>query len=316
MSPQQIMAEAVDRRADVWAASVCLWEALTGMRLFRAEVQATIALKVLNDPIPPPSAYRPECTPALDAVVLRGLSRDLSQRYATARDMAVALERAQQPATPRIVGEWVQELGGEPLLSRASRIEEIESSSGLPSTSTLLATSAETAAAAQPRAPYPSISQSQFEVPASATQARLSLARDQAEQARQGRGRAGLIALAVMIAGGLVAGAVFVTRAPSTTRGPAAGAPGSALPAMTAAPPNTAAVAANSTPSASASAPTAPTAPTASTTPAAKAAPTPARAAPPRPTAKPTATAAPAQNRCDPPFTIVDGIKKPKPECL
>lgn len=309
MSPQQVMAEAIDRRADVWSASVCLWEALTGMRLFRAEVQATIAMKVLHDPIPPPSAYRRGCTPELDAVVLRGLSRDLSQRYATAKDMAVALERAQQPATPRIVGEWVQELGGESLLTRAARIEEIESSASLPSASALLAASAETASGAHPRAPYPPVLPSQFENPASATQARLSLARDQAEQARQGRGRVGLLALAVMVAGALVAGAVIVTRAPSPPRGTAATAPPSATPTLAAAP--------SSAPTMAAPSPSAGTTATASATASAsspKAAP--ARTAPPRPTTKPVATAPPAPNRCDPPFTIVDGIKKPKPECL
>lgn len=310
MSPQQIMAEQVDRRADVWAASVCLWEALTGMRLFRAEVQATVALRVLNDPIPPPSVYREGCSPELDAVVLRGLSRDLSERYATAKDMALALERAQPPATTRIVGEWVQELGGESLLKRAAHLEEIESSSTLPSVSQLLAASAETASGAHlQRAPYPPVSQSQLENPASATQARLGLARDQAEASRHGRGRAGLIALAVMLAGALIAVAVLVTRTTTTQATSAAVQPtppleGSALPSSPA-PPAPPAVSAAPAVSASASA-------SASSTTKPKPRPTP-TPTPPKP--RPVATA-PATNRCDPPFTIVDGIKKPKPECL
>ena len=155
MSPQQIMGESVDRRADVWSTAVCLWESLTGMRLFRAEVQATVAVKVLNDEIPPPSKYRTEIPRELDEVVLRGLSRELDDRFATARDMAMALERVRAPATARTVGEWVADLAGEALTSRAARIEEIESAvEPNPSPTKLLATSVESPSARLvPRAP-------------------------------------------------------------------------------------------------------------------------------------------------------------------
>ncbi len=322
MSPQQVMGEHVDRRADVWAAAVCLWEALTGMRLFRAEVQATVALKVLNEPIPPPSAYRRGCTPELDAVVLRGLSRDLGQRYGSAREMAAALERAQAPATARIVGDWVEALAGEALASRSTRIEEIESAGALPSMSRLLAVTGESASGRRldPGVPYATPSQAQVEHPTSATQARLSLARDQQNQG-QPRGRLGLYAAAALVSVAVLGAAVIVARAPrGAAAGPHASTASSAsatrsenLGPASASPAGDPAAAKGTAPAPTASAITEDAATNAKSHPAAA----PHRPSPPQRPAPSAAPAPPPQPaRCDPPFTIVDGIKKPKPECL
>src|SRR5262249_1586408 len=47
---------------------------------------------IMNAPIAPPSRYRPEVPPQLDRIVARALCRPASERYATAEDMAIALE--------------------------------------------------------------------------------------------------------------------------------------------------------------------------------------------------------------------------------
>lgn len=310
MSPQQIMGEGVDRRADVWSAAVCLWESLAGMRLFRAEVQATVVVKVLNDEIPPPSKYRPEISKELDEVVLRGLSRDVGARYATARDMAIALERVSPPATARAVGEWVAELAGEALSSRATRIEEIESSiEPHPSIGKLLAAT-ESPSGRLPPAP---ISQPTFDNPVSATAARLSLARDEAPSGREGsRNRGSILAGAALVSLALVAAAVIVSRkpppAPSAQPQQPSSLPTSARPlgepqptvaAVTATPDAGAVVEAHPKPAAQHGSP----------------AKKPPAQAPP-PTSKPTAAPPPPAANCSPNFTIVDGIKKIKPECL
>jgi eukaryotic-like serine/threonine-protein kinase len=311
MSPQQIMGEGVNRRADVWSAAVCLWESLTGMRLFRAEVQATVVVKVLNDEILPPSKYRPEISKELDEVVLRGLSRDLEARWATARDMAIALERVSPPATARAVGEWVAELAGEALSSRATRIEEIESSiEPNPSIGKLLATESQSGRLA----PAP-ISQPTFDTPVSATAARLSLARDEAPSGRDAsRNRGSILAGAALVSMALVAAAVIVARkAPPTASTPPqqptnlptserahADPPPSTTAAVIAAPDAGAVAEAHTKPAAHHGAP--PKKPTA------------AQLGTP-PVTKPTAAPAPTAN-CSPNFTIVDGIKKIKPECL
>jgi eukaryotic-like serine/threonine-protein kinase len=129
MSPEQITRQPVDRRADVFAASIVLWEALTGDRLFAADDPAAVVARVMTDPIPAPSALVPDLPRELDAIVLRGLARDPGSRFATAEEMARALEAVVSPARPAEVGKWVGVIAGGVLAVRAKRIAEIESQS-------------------------------------------------------------------------------------------------------------------------------------------------------------------------------------------
>jgi eukaryotic-like serine/threonine-protein kinase len=128
MSPEQLLHHDVDRRADIFAASAVIWEALTGTRLFDAEEPGALIHCILHETVIPPRELRPDVPPALDALVMRGLSRDSEERFASAREMAFALERAVAPATPGEVGIWVEEAARETLERRAKQIERIESS--------------------------------------------------------------------------------------------------------------------------------------------------------------------------------------------
>ena len=92
MSPEQASAEEVDHRADVFALGVVLWEALTGRRLFRRETELATMRAIVDDPIPRPSEMA-EIAPELDAIVMRALRKRKDARFATANEMAVALER-------------------------------------------------------------------------------------------------------------------------------------------------------------------------------------------------------------------------------
>ncbi|HEY1954572.1 MAG TPA: serine/threonine-protein kinase [Polyangiaceae bacterium] len=125
MAPEQITNVRVDRQCDVFAASIVLWEALTGQRLFRAETERDTLARVMALPIPPPSKHVPTISPELDAIVLRGLERDLDRRYKTAREMARDLERL--PLAPQSdVGEWVSTVAAAELGKRLEQISEIE----------------------------------------------------------------------------------------------------------------------------------------------------------------------------------------------
>lgn len=126
MPPEQLRGAAMDRRTDIYAASVVLWEMLAGARLFDGESEAQIFAKVLEGQVEPPSKFNPEVSPALDAAVLKGLVKDPDQRYATARDMAVALEDAVPLMSPRQISEWVEIHAGKSLAAKAERIKEIE----------------------------------------------------------------------------------------------------------------------------------------------------------------------------------------------
>jgi serine/threonine protein kinase len=94
MAPEQARATNVDRRADLWAIGVILWEMLAGQRLFVGDTEAATVLKVIDSPIEPPRNRAPDVPPALEAVCMRALERDPNRRYATARQMAAELERA------------------------------------------------------------------------------------------------------------------------------------------------------------------------------------------------------------------------------
>ncbi len=126
MSPEQLRGEAIDRRADVYAAGVVLWEALTGERLYTGSGEEIVFQRLIDEDIAPPSRRVTSLPPGFDAVAMRALERDPEQRYATAHDMAVALEAAGAFAPPSEVSAWVMSLAGEALEARQSLIRTIE----------------------------------------------------------------------------------------------------------------------------------------------------------------------------------------------
>jgi serine/threonine-protein kinase len=129
MAPEQLLGERADRRADIWAASVVLWEMLAGRRLFESDSAGALANTILHVPIEPPSRVS-EVPASLDAVVMRGLEAEPAARFQSAREMALALEAVCSPASSRAVGDWVEEIAAEVLRSRALRVEQIESAGG------------------------------------------------------------------------------------------------------------------------------------------------------------------------------------------
>jgi serine/threonine-protein kinase len=126
LSPEQVLCGEVDRRTDVWAASVVLWEALTRKRLFSGENDGAVLSQVLNKPIPSPRAVAPYVPEAVAKVILRGLARDASERWQTALEMAEALEAAVGLVAPREVGAWVMRFAGDRLDARRRVLDDIE----------------------------------------------------------------------------------------------------------------------------------------------------------------------------------------------
>ena len=110
MPPEQLCGEALDRRVDVYAAGVVLWEMLVGKRLFEGPSETIIARKVLDDVIVPPSARITGISSELDAIVMKALSREANERFATALEMAEALEHAMDLASKNEVSAWVKAL--------------------------------------------------------------------------------------------------------------------------------------------------------------------------------------------------------------
>jgi serine/threonine protein kinase len=133
IAPEQLQNSAADRKADVYAAAVVLWEALTGERLFLGESESATIAKVLAGEVLPPSSVVPDIPRELDAVVMRGLNRDRSARFETARDMARALEACGPLPTATQIGEWVEETAGTALANRARIVSQVEQIEDFPS---------------------------------------------------------------------------------------------------------------------------------------------------------------------------------------
>ena len=93
MSPEQMRsAKDVDSRSDIWSIGVCLYELLTTRVPFDAAGVAEICAMVLKDPVEPPSKWAVGLPPELDAVVVKCLAKDPTDRYQTVAELAFALE--------------------------------------------------------------------------------------------------------------------------------------------------------------------------------------------------------------------------------
>jgi serine/threonine protein kinase/Tol biopolymer transport system component len=129
MAPEQLRRRGVDRRTDLYAIAVVLWEALTSRRLFAGDDPGSIIAQVLMDEVPPPSVYAPSVSRELDAFVLRGLAHDPNERFATAAEMAKELERLVPLAPQSSVSDWVRCNASEALTRRAVLLGHIEAAS-------------------------------------------------------------------------------------------------------------------------------------------------------------------------------------------
>jgi serine/threonine-protein kinase len=91
MSPEQLHGMPLDRRADVFALGVMLWELTLQQRLFRGADQVETLRKAAACVVPLPRSIDPDYPPALEAIVMRALAADRAQRTATAGELAAAL---------------------------------------------------------------------------------------------------------------------------------------------------------------------------------------------------------------------------------
>jgi len=91
MSPEQARGIDTDRRSDLFAMGVILWEAVTGRRLFVGD-PLQVLHRLLNDPIPAPSTIRPEVAPELEAIIVRALAKAPEDRFQDAEEMRKALD--------------------------------------------------------------------------------------------------------------------------------------------------------------------------------------------------------------------------------
>jgi serine/threonine-protein kinase len=128
MAPEQARGDSVSRVADTFAAAIVFWELVTGERLFLGRTQAESLHRVLVGRVRPPRAVNPDLPEAVDAVLVKALSRDPAARYQTAREMALDIEACVPPVRRSEVASWVERMAKDALAARAAALAEIERS--------------------------------------------------------------------------------------------------------------------------------------------------------------------------------------------
>ncbi|MGY0008007.1 Stk1 family PASTA domain-containing Ser/Thr kinase [Micromonospora sp. I033] len=94
LSPEQARGEAVDARSDVYAAGCVLFELLCGHPPFVGDSPVSVAYQHVREQPPTPSTINPDVNPAVDAIVLKALSKNPLNRYQSAGEMRADLLRA------------------------------------------------------------------------------------------------------------------------------------------------------------------------------------------------------------------------------
>ncbi|MFE9651642.1 Stk1 family PASTA domain-containing Ser/Thr kinase [Micromonospora sp. NPDC006431] len=94
LSPEQARGEAVDARSDVYAAGCVLFELLCGHPPFVGDSPVSVAYQHVREAPPTPSSINPDVNPAVDAIVLKALSKNPLNRYQSAGEMRADLLRA------------------------------------------------------------------------------------------------------------------------------------------------------------------------------------------------------------------------------
>ncbi|HEY1960498.1 MAG TPA: serine/threonine-protein kinase [Polyangiaceae bacterium] len=123
MSPEQCLGKPLDRRSDIFALGIVLYEMSTGHRLFKRPTQLMTLKSITEEAIKPPSALRAGYPKELETICMTALNRSPEERYATAAEMRRALLAAMRALEPPNAPMPEEELAARMNASFADRIE-------------------------------------------------------------------------------------------------------------------------------------------------------------------------------------------------
>ncbi|MFY1827276.1 protein kinase domain-containing protein [Myxococcus fulvus] len=133
MSPEQVRAEALDHRSDIYSCGVVLWEMLAGRSLIPHGTVGEMMAAMSHPTVPPLTGLRGDVDEALDAVVRRALATKPDERYSRSDELARALNgelvRSGAAVGAEEVGHFVRALCPEAFAAQRQLISKVTSSS-------------------------------------------------------------------------------------------------------------------------------------------------------------------------------------------
>ena len=128
MSPEQVGAKTLDRRADVFAIGTILYELLTNERLFLGESDFATLEKVRNVAVPPPAQVRQDIPEALNKIIMKALAKEVADRYQWASEMADDLQEFLAQNEPiynsKQLSSWMRENFASEMKKEGQLLEE------------------------------------------------------------------------------------------------------------------------------------------------------------------------------------------------